>query len=1082
MARTRDISAKTAGIWLGLFIVLALALRIAFNIGPAFDEDNERYLYSGNDPYYHDRAVDHIVATGQSLVFDEGINYPHGSVNPNPPLYDWLAALDAGILDTMGVSGAVSLSLNLSVAVWGALTVIPVFMVASSLAGRRAGVWAAFFMAVSAPHIQRSVFGFADHDATAMFWITLAFAFLIKAIQAVKPELYMRDWTDTSSIGGSFARAAQENKEALLWSTLSGIALAAVALTWKGYPYALAILAVAFGFQILLDHFRHKDSTPYLLVYFIPILLVTLIPLPYYASVGLMATTIQAGSYVLIGMLVAAAVLVPTRELPSILVLPVLLITGLLGLLIVLLVFPEVGRTIFTGLGYFQQSKLYTTIAEAQRTELGFVVANMGFFSFFLGLWGLGRMTRRGYKGDYAALLMASWGVVAFFMALAASRFVFNASPVFAVLASLVMGSITSRLGLEQVRSRWRSQHGQGNVVTNGFRSLTGRASLGVAAVAFLLVIPNGWFGLDAAASSDFENEHDLDRQRWGAFGIGFDLKRNGWLDTFDHLATLDQDVAFNDRPGFIAWWDYGHWATSIGKHPTVADPFQNQYNLAGRFLASESEDEAMRWLVALLVDNDRRENSGALSSETLDVLGDHGVNNLTRWTGYDGAYDALTAVEGDEIIALYDDLAESRGSKVGYLGVDFRMYPISARNTGIFYAPAFLADKNPDDFVQIMFRGSSMNIRLEQYDFDEDGKSYRLEDPRFIDQNGKEWEIYGDQAYEPGRSPATGFQSGGIPVQRDIDLKGAFHDTMYARAYGSPDASIPAGDGLRHWRAEYQALDGGTRLVALLKYYTGTTVEGHVRDSNGEPMSNVQVTFRDGFGATHDMVRTDSTGAFSVIAPPGDDLEIVVMDQGNELIAMEHDIATDGGRETGVTVTVPLGSLGGTVFRDLDGDGVYNASNDEALAGANVSFAGQRVISGGDGSYAFTGVQAGSHVLTVSLDGYQSSTTPITLGGGESLLENVALRAVQSEVTLSFLVDGSALNGIPIDLDGPTTTSAVTNATGIATVRLDPGSYTAVVDHVVNDEEGNEIQYSATRQFTVQFGGGTMHVDINQS
>ncbi|MGB0652970.1 MAG: STT3 domain-containing protein, partial [Thermoplasmatota archaeon] len=484
-------------IWLGVFLALALFLRVGFSMDASFDDDAGRYLYSGNDPYYHDRTVTHMVETGESLTFDPAINYPNGAYNPNPPLFDWTTALDAGLLSTMGSEDAVGLALNLSVAFWGALTVIPIYLLGADLFNRRAGLWGAFFMAVSAPHIQRSVFGFADHDATTMFFIALAFVFLVKALKSLDNRTHVRKWNDANLRMEGIKASLAANKVALLWAALAGTALSATALTWKGYPYALGVMAFALGIQLLLDHQRHKDSVSLFAVYLIPVFMVTLIPLPWYATVGFLDNTILAGIYVLVGMIIAGAILIPTRDLPSVVVFPALAGAALLSLLVMLLLVPTIGQTIFTGLGYFEQTKLYSTIAEAQRTEIGFVVANMGFFSFFLGLWGLFRAMKLGWKGDQAMLLMASWGIVAIFMALAASRFVFNAAPVFAILAGGMTMVVLGAMGLDEVRQRYRRRYGQGNVVSNGILSMTWKATTGVFLVAVLLVIPNAWFGVD---------------------------------------------------------------------------------------------------------------------------------------------------------------------------------------------------------------------------------------------------------------------------------------------------------------------------------------------------------------------------------------------------------------------------------------------------------------------------------------------------------------------------------------------------------------------------------------------------------
>lgn len=1087
-SRTR--SWKSTAIWLGLFFILALTLRIAFSAEASFDEDDERYLYSGNDPWFHDRTVEHITETGETLKFDPLINYPHGGKNPNPPVYDWTTAVDAGLLEMTGAVDPVSLALNLAVAFWGALTILPVYMIGKELWGRKVGLWGAFFMAVSAPHIQRSVWGFADHDATTMFFIALAFAFLLKALKAIKNKAYVTTWK--SGVPGELREAMLHNKEALLWSALSGTALAATALTWKGYPYALAILAIAFGFQLLSDHARNKDSTVTAAVYLIPVLMTLLVPWWYYASVGFVSNTIMANVYVLIGMLVAGAILVPTRELPSVIVFPALFLAAVLGLLMMLFVFPDVGRTIFTGLGYFQQNKLYTTIAEAQRTELGSVAAAFGFFTFVLAFWPFGHTLKRAWKGEHTMMLMASWAAVAVFMAFAASRFIMNASPVFVVFMAAGTVWILEKAGLGAVARRQRAQHGQ-NPVASFFRSLTWRSTLVVLFVALALVLPNAWVGVDAGTSNEFDQENGLvggdGVDRFGAYGVGYSLRDNGWLDLFDHLATLDTDLEPADRPGFIAWWDYGHWAVSLGEHPTVADPFQNHYELSGRFLASESEAEGTQWLTVLLLDKAYRTDDGRAVVEP--VLDAHGVDTDAFAADRDIESRFELLQDAPDAFALYEDVSDATGDFVKYFGVDSRMYPTSQTNTGIFYAPVFLADKNPDEFLIITYQGQGLQLRLEQYGVDEDGDSYLLEEPRFVDPSGREWIVAGGQAF-PAENfiPGAASQQDGVQVQSDFQLSPRFYDTMYAKAYGGPSAAQqPPGQGLTHWRAIDQATAGSAanpfRLTALLEYYSGHTVTGQVLDEGGAPMEGVRVSFVDGFGASHDVATTDADGDFEVLAPFGDDLQLAIQAEDGTIVYQEpwrlSREEADGGRTDGVVLTVEFADLTGVVYRDLDGDGSFS-DGDETVSGATLSTDGRSVTSAADGSYTFTDLQAGGYEVTVTADGYENATFDAALQAGETTEEDVALTATPSQVTVTFQDGGEGVAGIPIDFEGPESRQATTGAGGAALLSLAPGEYTVSVDHAYTDSEGQEVTYEETVQVTVPFGGEPFAFTITAS
>src|SRR3989441_6806129 len=78
-----------------------------------------------------------------------------------------------------------------------------------------------------------------------------------------------------------------------------------------------------------------------------------------------------------------------------------------------------------------------------------------------------------------------------------------------------------------------------------------------------------------------------------------------------------------------------------------------------------------------------------------------------------------------DRIVSLYHDVRAATGWDIGYFAVDSRLFPISASNTGIFYAPVKLSDHRvlnlpdgrvlPIDFFQIFANTqNAQNIPLQ--------------------------------------------------------------------------------------------------------------------------------------------------------------------------------------------------------------------------------------------------------------------------------------------------------------------------------------------------------------------------------
>ena len=167
------LNSKFSNTWLGrnwqtvliivLLVVVALLIRTYFAYSTAV---NNGFLVSGgSDSYYHERVIDNFASSGQWLFHDPMLNYPAGVRNERPPLYDFSVAVSGMLLHSVtGISLSDSLGYSLlwSTAIWGSLTVIPVYLVTKTVFGKKPAILAAMLFAVSAAAISRSVFSDAD--------------------------------------------------------------------------------------------------------------------------------------------------------------------------------------------------------------------------------------------------------------------------------------------------------------------------------------------------------------------------------------------------------------------------------------------------------------------------------------------------------------------------------------------------------------------------------------------------------------------------------------------------------------------------------------------------------------------------------------------------------------------------------------------------------------------------------------------------------------------------------------------------------------------------------------------------------
>ncbi len=149
-----------------------------------------------------------------------------------------------------------------------------------------------------------------------------------------------------------------------------------------------------------------------------------------------------------------------------------------------------------------------------------------------------------------------------------------------------------------------------------------------------LLFLPNVFIAFDAAIPSKAYplNENKTDWSNWkqdyflndsysGVFGLSL-YKEEYWVDAFDWLAKQDADIVNDaDRPAFISWWDYGFYEAALGKHPTVADNFQDGIPPASNFHTATSEKDAVAvWIVRILEGN-KADGNGKLSDNVKEIL-----------------------------------------------------------------------------------------------------------------------------------------------------------------------------------------------------------------------------------------------------------------------------------------------------------------------------------------------------------------------------------------------------------------------------------------------------------------------------
>ena len=819
----------------------------------------EGLLSGGSDSFYYERIIQHAVETGRHLDYDTGLNYPMGFTNPRPPLFAWFSA-SVGLLFAPFVGsagGSVTAVFLLSTAFWGALTIFPTFLLARDAFGKRVGLIAAFMLAVLPAHLQRSPATNGDHDSMVLFFAVTGFYFFFKALEMLKERRWVSSWRDRQAIRNGIRGFLGENRKPLLYSALAGWSIAAIALAWQGWAYAAVILLIYFLVQVIVHRLRGNDPMGILACFLVAVGLPLLVAAPWYVPYRNVPTWYDVPAYLYLAALVFGIVFTVTRDLPWALVAPVTFGVAGLGFLALAIVNPAIANAFVSGAGYFVQTKLYETIAEAQAPGLSQAILSFGMATYYLSLGGLGIMlvyylTGRDTRPFYLFALV--WSFAAIFMSMAAARFIFNAAPAFAITAAFVTGKVLTLLDYDGMKRRFFGV--SGNPFSALWKSLKFGHVAGVLLLVFLLIVPNVFYATDAAIP--FERKREFDSQLYyqtpeflrppgyaatadrggsfylGAFGYSLPLTKNYYPTAWNWFATQDQNLSEADRPAYLSWWDYGFEAADEGKHPTVADNFQNGFNLAGNMIAAQGEAEGLAYLSARLIEGDWSahrpgispvagigpEVRAALEARGIDVdrlsdvfphassyaaeiLADPGrfgkrdpdlqARNIWYTVIKTELLEKAPGVEAQN--EIYRDLRRITGDEIRYFAVDSRLFPTDGQSTGIFYAPMKLSDQRilelsdgrtiPIDFFAITATVGQQDIPIEDLTPEQESQVTGLKI------------AYKDQFYESMFYRAyVGFRPTQVGSQEDDGIPG------YSGSAQSQQA-MP-GWNLSHWKLVY--------------------------------------------------------------------------------------------------------------------------------------------------------------------------------------------------------------------------------------------------------------------------------------
>ncbi len=842
-------------------------------------DDYGKYLLSGPDPYYNMRIVEETSETGVYQFYSENddlLNYPIGRTGSRAPLLNMMALGFSNFLKPfMSEIDAIGYSMQFIPALFGALLVIPVYFLGKTLFNKKAGLIAAFLMAIIPIHIgsgHGSAFSLFDHDSLNLLLFFTTFLFIIYGLKE------------------------KDKTKSMLYSVLAGISLAGLSMVWVEARFLYVLIGGYAIVQYLIDIFTNKIEQISFRVISITLLTGYLLSLPVVASRP-NGFSFDVTFFMVVGVIGFGFVyyMFGNRKIPWTLSLPLIFTAGFFILALMYLTtnniidIPLLGlskiSSIIFGTGIYG-NKVSMTIAEANTYQISHTVMSFGPALYWLGWGGFIFLLWNYYKDklrrDYLFIIVIF--ILDLWLAGTAGRFLNDMVPLIAILAGWMIWFMVDKIDYKQMVRSIRSAGGGIHGIRRGMKLLH---IFGILFLAFVVIMPNAYVAMDAAVPTKTYQKEDGNwtNLKWemfgedhsGAFGLSL-YKERYWSDAFNWLSEQDTDIEDPlERPAFISWWDYGFYEVALGQHPTVADNFQDGIPPASNFHTATSEKEAVAvWIVRLLEGN--AINNGAVSEDVKQVLinhlGENNANELVSWAenpevspsyssyideqfnkyitseeinnqilrvGAQWKENALyhdfvdmintgnfsdnrTGLTDDEVTWLYHDIQDITGYSIRYYGVE-------GYDKQIFNIFAFLSDKSlvmlgapEDDFVKVLYSGKEYtpagsikraitNEPLQDYlDMEDSEKRYiRIE------------------------STPTSY-------------KDSYFDTMFYKTYVGPyDVDSQTGSrteyewqlpciNMKHFYAEYisdmqkyQYYNTGKASVVIAKYYEGAIINGNV-------------------------------------------------------------------------------------------------------------------------------------------------------------------------------------------------------------------------------------------------------------
>ena len=605
LSRLADGEASVLDLLRDYYHVPLLALAVAFSLwvrtrGWRNFVTDGRVLFSGNDPWYHYRTVQYTVRNWPfTMPFDPWTGYPTGtSVGQFGTLFDQIIATVALVVGLGSPSDHTIAMVHLfAPAFFGAFALLPAYALASQVTDRLGGLVTVLFLSLTTGQfLTRGVVGFSDHNIAEAFFFAVTAAAVVAALRVALDEKPV--WELVAA--GDYDAL----RRPVAYSALAGLALTLYLWTWPPAVFFIGILGVFFAVAAAVyqargvspDHVTLPGIVVGLVVAVLTLLTIDVFTIDA-VKLSLLQPLLGVGLAAGCAFLAGFARLWEREDVD-----PRLYPAGVLGVAIVglglfALVLPEtfdyfVGQVLRI-FGY-DSTAASRTVAEAKPVPLDslapFFQQSYG-FGLFTAIGGVVFMLYKLVTADEPRadrLFLLTLTVFMFLAAITQRRFEYYFAIPVGVLNGYLAAVVFDLVGLrERIATLERP---------------TGYQVMAVVAVLLVVVAPMT-VGAQTAPAVAEQRANPGGVERWtgsldwmedntpemGAYGDGTpsDTEYYGTYDRRD-------DFEYGDGSyGVLAWWDYGHWITTLGHRVPNANPFQQNAKYAANVLLAPNESRA---------------------------------------------------------------------------------------------------------------------------------------------------------------------------------------------------------------------------------------------------------------------------------------------------------------------------------------------------------------------------------------------------------------------------------------------------------------------------------------------------------